>query len=362
MSEDKDAKTEDPTSKRLSKAREEGDIPVSQEIKSVAMLLAGLVVIGTLAPWVAKELTVYLRQFIERPHTMHTDVIALRALMAQLTWRVSLLMAFPMAVLVVAALVSNIAQSGLNFTPNKLMPKLSNMNPIAGAKQLFSMRSLIEAGKGVIKIAVVGALVGAFVVPTINHPEQIIDQDIVTTMKEIHWVIVMVFFVVVLAMSVLAAGDLLYQRWAHNEKLKMTKQEVKDEHKESEGDPKIKGKIRALRMARHRNRMMANVPKASVIITNPTHYAVALQYDMDGAGAPKVVAKGVDYIAKRIRQLAQDNDVPIVESPPLARALYAAVEVDQEIPQEHYKAVAEIIGYVMRLKKQPFATPPPVLN
>jgi flagellar biosynthetic protein FlhB len=130
----------------------------------------------------------------------------------------------------------------------------------------------------------------------------------------------------------------------------MTKQEVKDEHKESEGDPKIKGRIRALRLERHRKRMMANVPKATVVITNPTHYAVALKYEMEEMAAPVLVAKGVDYLAKRIRQIAESHEVPILENPPLARALYAAVEVDQEIPEEHYKAVAEVIGYVMRLK------------
>src|SRR4051812_1075853 len=174
MSEDKDAKTEEPTGKRLSKAREEGDIPVSQEVKSAAMLLGGLIVVGTLAPWVAKELSVYLRQFIERPHTMHTDVEALRQLLLQIVWRVSLLMAFPMGVLVVVAVVANVGQIGLNFTPNKLIPKLGQLSPFAGAKQLFSIRSLLEAGKGVVKIALIAGLVGAFVIPAINHPDQII--------------------------------------------------------------------------------------------------------------------------------------------------------------------------------------------
>jgi flagellar biosynthetic protein FlhB len=162
--------------------------------------------------------------------------------------------------------------------------------------------------------------------------------------------IVMVLMFTVITMAILSAVDLVYTRWLHKEKLKMTKQEVKDEHKETEGDPKIKGRIRALRMERHRKRMMTAVPKATVVITNPTHFAVALKYDMDSMAAPLVVAKGADYLAKRIRQVAETHEVPVVENPPLARALYAAVEVDQEIPQEHYKAVAEIIGYVMRLK------------
>jgi flagellar biosynthetic protein FlhB len=350
VSEDKDARTEDPTSKRLSKARSEGDIPISQEVKSAAMLVGGLVVVGVLAPWVAKELTGFMRAFIERPHVMAVDVLSLRQLFLQTIWRVSLVLAFPMLVLTIAALVASIGQVGLTFTPAKLEPKLSSIDPFAGARQLFSLQSLLEAGKGIVKIALVTMVVAVFVIPAINHPDQIIDQDIRVTMKQIHRVIVMILLVVTLVMAVLAAGDLAYQRWSHKEKLKMTKQEVKDEHKESEGDPKVKGRIRALRIERHRKRMMANVPKASVVITNPTHYAVALRYDMESMAAPVVVAKGMDYIAKRIRQIAETHEVPVVENPPLARALYAAVEVDQEIPQEHYKAVAEVIGYVMRLK------------
>ena len=175
-------------------------------------------------------------------------------------------------------------------------------------------------------------------------------QDIRSTLKDIHELIVMILFLVILVMGALAAVDFIYQNWSHKEKLKMSKQEVKDEHKEAEGDPKVKGKIRQLRLERHRHRMIAAVQKASVIITNPTHFAVALQYDVDKMAAPVVVAKGVDFLAKRMRQVAEAHDVPIVENPPLARALHAAVEVDQEIPTEHYKAVAEVIGYVMRLK------------
>ena len=178
------------------------------------------------------------------------------------------------------------------------------------------------------------------------HPDKMIDQDVSVTLSEIHRIIVMIIFVTVLAMvALMAAADYVYQNWSHREKLKMTKQEIKDEHKESDGDPKVKGRIRNLRVARHRQRMMAAVAKANVVITNPTHYAVALRYDMDSMAAPVVVGKGVDYLAKRMRQVADIHEVPIVENPPLARALYAAVDIDHEIPQEHYKAVAEVIGF-----------------
>ena len=350
MAEDKDAKTEDPTSKRMGKAWDEGNIPVSQEVKSVVMLIAALIVVAILAPWVARNLTVYMRTFIERPETMAIDIETFQTFMLGIVLKVGMLLAFPMFVLLFAAFIGTIGQVGLVYTPKKIAFKLSNISPLAGFQRLFSTTSLIEAGKGVAKMLIVGGLIGFLVVPSMSHPDKLIDQNIHATLEELHRLIVMILFLVVLVMVALASADYIYQRWSHKEKLKMTKQEVKDEHKEQDGDPKVKGRIRGLRLERHRQRMMAAIPKASVIITNPTHFAVALQYDIDAMGAPKVVAKGVDYLAKRIRQIAETHEIPIVENPPLARALYAAVEVDQEIPQEHYKAVAEVIGYVMRLK------------
>jgi flagellar biosynthetic protein FlhB len=350
MSEDKDAKTEQPTGKRLSKARSEGNIPVSQEVKSTAMLLGGLIVVGVLAPWLANNLLKFLRSFIERPETMAVDIDSLRLLFISTVWRVGVLMAFPIFVLMLAGLVGTIGQIGLAYTPKKLAFNLGNLNPLNGIKRLVSTGSLIELGKSLIKLVVVSGMIGMIVIPAMSHPDKIIDQDLRATLAEVHRLVVMVIFIAVLVMVVLAAADYVYQRWSHREKLKMTKQEVKDEHKEQDGDPKVKGRIRNLRVERHRQRMMAAVSKASVIVTNPTHYAVALKYDMDSMSAPVLVGKGVDYLAKRMRQVAEIHDVPIVENPPLARALYAAVDIDQEIPQEHYKAVAEVIGYVMRLK------------
>ena len=191
------------------------------------------------------------------------------------------------------------------------------------------MNSLVEAGKGILKMLLVGSLVGVFIVPTLSHPDKLVDQGIVATMHEIHEKIVLILFLVVLIMAVVAVLDLIYQHKKHKKKLMMTKHEVKDEKKQAEGDPKIKSRILSERLARHRHRMIANVSKASVVITNPTHFAVALKYDIDSMAAPIVVAKGVDYLAKRIRQIAELNDVPVLENPPLARALYATVEVDQ---------------------------------
>lgn len=350
MAEDKDAKTEEPTAKRLGKARDDGNIPVSQEVKSVSMLIGALIVVGILGPWVATDLSTYLRTFLERPESISLDSDSIGVLFIQILWRVGALLAFPVLVLVIAAFVGTMGQVGLAYTPKKLAMKLENISPLAGLRRLFSMQSLVEAGKGIIKMIVVGGLIALLIVPTLDSPDWLMGQDLSATVKDIHQLIVMILFLVVLVMGALAAFDYVYQNWSHKEKLKMSKQEVKDEHKETEGDPKVKGRIRSLRLERHRHRMVTAVQKASVVITNPTHYAVALQYDVDAMAAPVVVAKGVDFLAKRIRQVAETHEIPIIENPPLARALHAAVEVDQEIPAEHYKAVAEVIGYVMRLK------------
>jgi flagellar biosynthetic protein FlhB len=350
MAEDKDSRTEEPTGRRLSKARDDGDVPISREIGNVLMLLGALIVVGVMGPYISSDVLGLARAFVERPHTIDVGIEGLRTLTAQMTWRVGLLLGLPVLLLVVMAFASTLGQIGFLYTPKKIMPKLQNLSVIAGFKRLFSFQSVFEAIKGLIKLVVIGVVLGAMVLPSVSHPDKIIGQDLMATVSDLHMLIVMVLMFTVITMAILSAVDLVYTRWLHKEKLKMTKQEVKDEHKETEGDPKIKGRIRALRMERHRKRMMTAVPKATVVITNPTHFAVALKYDMDSMAAPLVVAKGADYLAKRIRQVAETHEVPVVENPPLARALYAAVEVDQEIPQEHYKAVAEIIGYVMRLK------------
>ncbi len=350
MAEDKDSKTEQPTATKLNKAKKEGDIPRSQEVSSVGMLIAGLVVVALIGPSLALELREYLSGFLANPHQMEFSPEAVRSLFAGTIADVAMILAFPLSIFFAAALITNIGQVGLNFTTKQLQPKLSKLSIMSGIKKIFSSRSLLEAGKGVVKMLVVGALIGLFIIPSMSHPDKIADQSIIATLLEFHEKTVLILFLVILIMVAVAIIDFAYQKWSHKEKLKMTKQEVKDEKKNAEGDPKVKNRIRGLRLERHRQRMIANVSKASVVITNPTHYAVALKYDIDSMAAPVVVAKGVDYLAKRIRQVAENHDVPVMENPPLARALHAAVEVDQEIPEEHYKAVAEVISYVMQLK------------
>jgi flagellar biosynthetic protein FlhB len=213
------------------------------------------------------------------------------------------------------------------------------------------MRSLSDFLKGLLKIVLVGAIVYVVVTPSVGDLHKLIGMEAVQLLGVIADLLRRMLFTVFAAMVVIALADVLYQRYEHIKGLRMSRQEIKDEMRESEGDPLVKGRLRQLRMERARKRMMAEVPKADVVVTNPTHYAVALKYDAQMA-SPKVVAKGVDKVAQKIREIAAENDVPVVENPPLARGLYAAVEIDQEITPEFYKAVAEVIGYVFRLKRR----------
>lgn len=351
MSEDSDDKTEDPTGKKLGKAREEGNIAQTPEGRILASLIAGLVLVGMLLPGMGKSLLVLLEPFVERPHTIALDQGALMHLSKDLVFAVAKILAMPLTLVVVFALIVAMIQAkGILWVPKKAVPDFTKLSPLNGIKRLFSINQLMELTKALLKLAVVGGLMFWMMWRHMGELQNLATIGIVQLMEYIQDQVYWLTFITVLVVAAIAVADYLFQHWRWMEKMKMTKQEVKDEHKQAEGDPQVKGRIRSLRMARARKRMMAAVPKADVVVTNPTHYAVALKYDPETMNAPSLVAKGADLVAKRIRDLATENDVPIVENPPLARALYASVELDQEIPQEHYKTVAEIIGYVMRLK------------
>ncbi len=347
---DKDSKTEDATDKRLEKAREEGDVPNSQEISNLASLVVALVLVAFVAPWFMRDLSVMMTGFLGQVHSYPTDQEGMIRTLVDLIGGVGWLMAVPFALAVVSGLIASVGQVGLLYTPKKLAPKLSAIDPIKGVSRVVSKQKLVDLIKQIFKVAIVLLAGWLIVLPAVPHPDIMAGRPIEVTLQDLHWLIVLLLISVVVAFSAVAFIDLMWTRHQRMAKLKMTKQEVKDEHKQAEGDPALKGRIRSMRMQRSRQRMMAAVPMASVVITNPTHYAVALKYDMDDMAAPKLVAKGMDFIAARIREVAKEHDIPIVENPPLARALHAAVELDEEIPQDHYKAVAEVIGYVMRLK------------
>lgn len=351
MAEDSDDKSEEPTGKKLDKAREEGNIAQTAEGRILASLLAGLVLVGMLFPGMGRDFLRLLEPLIERPHTIPLDVNAFSKLCADLALASGRIMLIPFAVIAAFALALSLAQSkGLLWVPKRLMPSFNKINPLEGIKRFVNINQLVELVKALLKVTIVGALLFWVMWRHVAELQNLATVGLLALMEYIQDQMYWLTFVTVLVVAAIALGDYLFQHWRWMEKMRMTKQEVKDEHKQSEGDPQVKGRIRSLRMARARKRMMAAVPKADVVVTNPTHYAVALKYDSDTMNAPTLVAKGADLVAKRIRDLATENEVPIVENPPLARALYASVELDQEVPPEHYKAVAEIIGYVMRLK------------
>jgi flagellar biosynthetic protein FlhB len=256
----------------------------------------------------------------------------------------------PLLLLVVVAIAGSVVQTGLVFAVEKLGFDLARLSPLAGFQRLFSMRSGVEFLKNLAKVGAVMALAAMLLMPEIGRLPMLASIGAGALAGEIHHLMLRLFLGVLGLVAALALVDYGYQRMSFMRQMRMSKQEVKEEHKQAEGDPAVKARLRQIRMERSRRRMMAAVPTASVVVTNPTHFAVALRYEMGSKGAPRVVAKGADLIAKRIREVAEENDVPLVENPPLARALYATVDLDREIPPEHYKAVAEIISYVFRLK------------
>jgi len=241
-------------------------------------------------------------------------------------------------------------QHRLVWTSQPLKPQFSKISPLAGLKRLFSTQALVNFAKGLVKLAVIGTVMFLLLWPERTRLDGLVRTDVLGSLLITRSLAVDMMGAVVAILALVAAADFFFQYRQWFERQKMSLREMKDEYKQTEGDPMIKNKIRQLRMFRMKKRMMTKVPKASVIITNPTHYAIALQYERD-MNAPVCVAKGVDLVALKIREIGEEHNVPIVESPPLARALYATVEIDEEIPEEHYKAVAEIIGYVMKLRR-----------
>ena len=352
MADDQDSRTEDPTGKRSGQARDRGQVAMSKDATTVFILTMTTFICYSILPWTMRPLLMLMRHFIEQPERILVgSQPSFEALLSEIAKKLAFALTLPLLLMIVAAAVATWAQTGFLWATAKFDFNLNFLNPLNGIGKLFSAKQFVEFGKGLIKATIVGAVAFSYVSPELMKIEMLTGLDPISMTKELFHILLSLMIGVLLAIGGIALLDYFYQKWSTLQGLKMTKQEVRDEHKNTDGDPHIKGRMRQIRMTRARKRMMASVPKASVIITNPTHYAVALQYEMGSAGAPRVVAKGVDFLARKIRELAEKHDVPIIENPPVARALYAAVEVDEEIPPEHYKAVAEIIGYVMKLRR-----------
>lgn len=344
-------KTEKPTGKRLSKARQQGQIPKSRELASVAVLFVG----GLTAFFNSKNIYTHFSQLIRELWAGGFGVAAGRtpdsSVFIRIIYHYFAMFGPIVAACMVAALVINIIQvKGIIFSFAAIRPKFSKLNPIPGFSKFFSTTSLIELAKSILKLLIIG-----YSVYLILHSEKDVlmslsDMEVADIMKVFGNLAYRIFMRVVEIMVVLGILDFIYQRWKFMKDMKMTKQEVKDEAKQSE-NPEIKSRIRSIQFSMHRKRMMANVPKASVVITNPTHFAVALKY-APGMEAPQVVAKGANYLALKIIEVARKSRVPVVQNPPLARALYRQVEVEDTIPVDLYKAVAKVLAYIYQQKRQ----------
>ena len=347
---DDSQKTEEPTQKRLREARDKGQIAKSQEVGHWFMILAFAITVGYLAPGMAGGIAEALGGFIARPHAAAMDAAGLRDLLLETAGLLGLALLPPFGLAMAAAVSAGLIQSGVVFSLEPMRPKLEKISPASGLRRMFSARALAEFVKGIVKLVIVAAVVGLVLWPERRLIPSVVTMDLPQFLALMQSLGFRVLLAVLAVMTVIAGLDFLFQKHQHTKQLRMSRQEVKDEFKQTEGDPMVKARLRQIRVERARQRMMAAVPEADVVIANPSHFAVALRYEPGSSGAPRVTAKGVDSLALRIREVAEECDVPVVENPPLARALYDGVELDQEIPPEHYKAVAEIIGYVMRLK------------
>jgi flagellar biosynthetic protein FlhB len=351
MAENDDAeRSEDPTQKRLDEALERGDVVKSQEVSTWFVIGGGALMLSAFSGSMSGGLTTTFRGILANSAQIPVDGLGLLAIARRIEREVIVAIGLPLALLVLAAIAGNMIQHRLVWSAEPLKPRLSKISPLGGLQRLFSTQALVNFGKGLLKLAVIGAVMVMLLWPQRHRLEGLVATDIFGTLMITRSLALDVLSAVVAVLFLIAAADYLYQYRQWFERQKMSFREMKEEFKQTEGDPMIKGKIRQLRQARMRKRIIASVPKASVVITNPTHFAVALQYEK-GMDAPICVAKGLDALALKIREVAGEHSIPIVENPPLARALHATVEIDEEIPAEHYKAVAEVIGYVMKLRR-----------
>jgi len=347
---DNTEKTEDPTQKRLDEALKRGDVVKSQEVNTWFIIAGATLVLMAFSGGMSSELTTTMRGLLANAHNISMDGPALPRLFEKIGVELIAAVAIPFLLLMLAALGGNLIQHKLVWSLEVLAPKLSKISPAAGFKRLFSAQALANFAKGLVKLVLIGSVLTALMWPERARIMALERADPVAVLPLAQSLALKLLGAVVAIMAVVAIADYLFQYRQWYEKQKMSLRELKEEFRQSEGDPVIRGKMRQMRQTRQRRRMIAAVPKAAVIITNPTHYSIALQYER-GMDAPVCVAKGVDAVALKIREVAAEHSIPVVENPPLARALHATVEVDQAIPIEHYKAVAEVIGYVMRLRR-----------
>lgn len=344
-------KTEQPTTRKRNKARQEGQVAKSQEVSSVCILMAALAIFVFGAGWMINNLAVVMIEIFQNFTTLNiTEPNSFRTFTYTIFRHIFITLAPLLFALMVVGVAANIAQFGFLYTTKPFKPKLSKFNPIKGMKKFASLNSLIELVKAIAKIMIIGGVAYLALMGSIDELPGLMLLSLLDIMSFIGWAAFKIVFYVCLILLIMAMLDFTWQRYRHEKSLKMTKQEVKDERKNEEGDPQIKSRIRKIQYQRHNERMMEAVPEATVVITNPTHIAVALKFDAPTMSTPVVIAKGAGILADRIKRIAMRHDIPIVENKPLARALFRLVEVGSMIPVDLYRAVAEVLAYIYRLK------------
>jgi flagellar biosynthetic protein FlhB len=341
-------KSEDPTAKRLDDAINRGDVAKSQEVNTWFLLLGATVAFFMFGGESVNKLAIAFRDVLGNLHLATDPSLVMRAIL-RLFMQVLIAVGPLMAILVLAAIVGNVVQHRLLWTTEPLAPKLNRISPIAGFSRIFGKHAFVQFVKGILKLGIVGSVIYVIGSSEIERMGLLINGELGLTVGVTFTLALKIMAAVTAIMALVAIADYLWQQHSWYEKQRMSVREVRQEFKEQEGDPTIKAKLRQIRQSRSRKRMMQEVPEATVVVMNPTHFAVALKYEQ-GMGAPICVAKGQDNIALKIREVAYRHGVPVVQNAPLARALFKSVEVEQEIPVEHYKAVAELIGYVMKLR------------
>ncbi len=344
-------KTEEPSAKRLQEAREKGQVPRSQELTTVMVLMASAAAMFIVGEGLVQSLTDVMKLTLNLERSMLFDVNAMTSLLWQAVEIMALDLGFFLAITVVAALAAPAFIGGWNFSVQAMGIKPEKLSPLKGLKRIFGPQGLVELGKALGKFLLVGFF-GTLILW--GFRDQLLtlgQQEVIPAMAELGYIVLWGFLAICASLILIVMIDVPFQKWNHQRQLKMTKQEVKDEHKETDGSPEVKGRIRRMQIQLSQARMMRDVPKADVIITNPTHYAVALRYDQAKSGAPVLVAKGADLIAQQIRMVGQHHEVPQLSAPPLARAIFYNTEIGEEIPAGLYIAVAQVLAFVFQLRR-----------
>lgn len=347
-----DDKTEEPTPRRLEQAREKGDIVYSAEVGAAMSLIAATGVVAFMGGPIASEMARGFIGFIAMPDQFSADPGALQAIFAAVAIKLMAIFALVALALAGAGLAARYVQDRPTFTGERLSPKLDKLNPVDGFKRVFGKAAAATFLKSIAKLVVVGAVLAWVLWPRDATLERLALLDPAALLSFVQDRVVAMLMALASAAALIAAVDYVSTRQSYMKRMRMTQREIKDELRQSDGDPMVKAKLRQIRHERSRRRMLAAVPQASVVITNPTHYAVALRYEPGETPAPICLAKGVDAVAARIREAAEAHAIPIVEDPPLARALFASADLDQPIPKEHYEAVAKVIGFILRLARR----------